>query len=243
MENGSAGHTLERSDYLSLALIIVYGVYAYLSIGGVFDEMLVTTDPPDWLILSAWVIPLAAMGAALWSLYRQQSMPGEWGLSINAVVFAVIVGFLLGRVGWNLISFDLPSASLCLKIAPAVLVVLASQMILRARVMNLTRKVLGRSAPSTIVVYVVGALLFALVYTPLEPLGFWVLVVSLLAAGAVRISGSVLPALLIEPFVFLKSDQLDATFTEWRVALLIVMVVVYFPVALLARWLIRRRTS
>jgi len=239
--NASTRHSLERSDYYSLGLIILYAVYAYLSIGGVFDALIRGSDQPGWLTLSNYFVPLAVFGLVLLSIGKQRTKPDDWGLSVNKRSLIANSGFFMGIVVFGLFDGDFPPADFYVRIVPVLLVVAAGQVALRARVISLMRKFMGTSVISTIVMFSFGALFFALVYTPVEPLSLWVILFSCFAVGFIRHSGSVLMLICIEPSIFITGELNDLTQNTF-LALATTTIVIYFVFATAAWFLFRSRS-
>lgn len=237
----STRRPLERSDYYSLGLIILYAIYVYLSIEGVFDALIVGSDQPGWLTLSNYLVPLAAFGLALLSIGKQQSMPEDWGLSLGKRFLPALGAFLVGGIVFGLFAGNFPPSHFYIQIVPAILVVAAGQIVLRARLMSLIRKFMGTTVTSSIVMFSLGALVFALVYTPVVSFGFWVILLSCVAVWFIRGSGSVLLLIYIEPFIFRKSELNEMTQNTF-LAFCVVAAVIYFAIAVPA-WLIHRSRS
>lgn len=238
----STRRPLERSDYYSLGLIILYAVYVYLSIEGVFDALIVGSDQPGWLTLSNYLVPLAVFGLVLLSISKQQSTSEDWGLSLDKRSFPLFGAFLVGGIFFGLLIWDFPPADFFIQAVPAILVVAAGQIVLRARLMSLIRKFMGTSVMSSIVMFSLGALFFALAYTPIESLGFWVILLSCLAVWFIRSSGSVLFPIAIDPFFLKKGDLIEVT-QNWNLAIFFMALVLYLALAVPAWYISRSRSQ
>jgi hypothetical protein len=135
-----------------------------------------------------------------------------------------------------------PPADFYIRALPAILIVAAGQIVLRARLISLIRKFMGTSVISSIVMFSLGALMLALVYTPIESLGFRVILISCLAVWVIRSSGSVLLLIPVEPFVFRRSDMNDVTLNSY-LALAALALVIYFALAMTAKYVCSQNAS
>lgn len=226
-----------RMDYYLLVFVALYASYSYWS-----KDIITNATGAGFSVIMHVVLlifPLLVFGSVLLILSRQQWSEGKLGLELGRRAYAnFVISFILAAA--IIITLEAPETS-AYSFGQLVLItmnIVAGEIVLRAAVMEMMLKMFGKTAVGINLAFILSVVLYAAVQIPggasiSLPIS-WGIGGSLIYYG----TGSVLALVLLDSLIFLP--ELDV---GGHRLLAVMVVVLYFALAVPATFICRSRTN